>query len=213
MKNVKNKVVASLAVLGLVAGTFGLTAAYFTDSDNTTNKFEIGSIETELHEPEWDKSVNEDGELENVIPSKAYAKDPQIENVGENNAWVYLEVKIPYATVETTEEDGTVVDAEEIELFTMETVDPSMWTQLSHERGDDGFYTYVFGYNNAIAPGETTEPLFENIRFANLTEDQTFDTDTFENSVLDVPVKSMAIQEEETGTMQEAYAKYVTQNN
>lgn len=201
------------AVLVLLIGLgVGFSAAYFTDSDNTTNKFEIGSIETELHEPEWDKTVNEDGELENVIPSKAYAKDPQIENVGENNAWVYLEVKIPYATVKTTEEDGTVVAAEEIELFTMETVDPAKWTQLSHERGDDGFYTYVFGYNTAIAPSETTDPLFENIRFANLTEDQTFDANTFEESVLNVPVKSMAIQEEETGTMQEAYAKYIAQN-
>lgn len=208
----QNKVVLGLCALGLLAGGVGLTSAYFTDNESVTNTFEVGNVTIDLLEPNWDTTDDDaDGtpdKAENIVPCKTLEKDPQIKNIGENSAYAYLEVKIPVKNLVTAGTTGTKNTAKDTELFTMVGLSDK-WELLNKTTKDaDGNAVYVYGYKTAVAPNETTEPLFTSIQFANVIEGQ-----NLEDTTLNVPVKAMAIQSEESGTMQEAYAKYVAQNN
>ena len=202
----KNKLLIPLMALTLAAGTFAFTQAYFTDQKTITNTFEIGSVEIDLLEPSFEA-------IENAIPAKQYDKDPQVTNVGENDAFVYLEVRIPTVDVICVDENGNKLTSAMSELFTMVDLDLTKWEPVQDKRLEGNETVYVYGYKEKLGTNETTSALFSKIQFANLIEGQTFDQTTFEESTLNVNVKAMAIQAEETGTMLEAYNKYIAQNS
>ena len=205
MSKNKNKLMIASCALALLAGTFGFTQAYFTDKETISNTFEIGSVKIELQEPTWE-------DVENAIPCKQYSKDPQVFNNGENEAFVYLEVKVPTAEVITTDEEGNRITSAVTELFSFVDLNTTNWEQIGTKSLENGYTIYVYGYKEALNVNTTTEPLFTAIEFANLIEGQTFEDNIYEDSNLSVDVKAMAIQAEETGTMLEAYEKYINQN-
>lgn len=205
MNQNKKRILTLVAFGAMVFSTISFTQAYFTDRQVVTNTFEVGSVNIELQEPSFE-------EVENAIPTKIYDKDPQIVNTGENEAYVYLEVKIPTYDVVTSDSDGTKLASKESELFNIVDLNTTDWEQIGTKTTQDNITTYVYGYKNKLAINETTEPLFTKIQFANLIEGQMIDTTNMEESTLNVEVKAMAIQAEETGTMLEAYDKYIKQN-
>lgn len=205
MNQNKKRILTLVAFGAMVFSTISFTQAYFTDRQVVTNTFEVGSVDIELEEPSFEA-------VENAIPTKIYDKDPQIVNTGENGAFVYLEVKIPTANVITSDSDGTKLASQELELFNIVDLNTTKWEQIGTKSVEDGITTYVYGYKNKLAVNETTDPLFTQIQFANLIEGQMIDTTTIEENSLNVEVKAMAIQAEETGTMLEAYEKYIKQN-
>ncbi|MCQ5280471.1 hypothetical protein, partial [Clostridium sp. DFI.1.208] len=97
------------------------------------------------------------------------------------------------------------------ELFLF-TPDLDHWRQLSKivEEDTDGRKTavYVFGYETVLNPGQTTAELFSSVTFCNAIEEQ-----GLEDSEQTITVKSMAIQQEETGTMEEAYGSFINQEH
>lgn len=186
--------------------TIGGVSAYLTDFDNTVNQFTVGKVDIELQEPGWKPEEHKKTE-----PSEDMKKDPQIKNVGSNDAYVYLEITVPMADVVAADAAGNRLPGGKQELISY--APNGNWTQLKvQDKGDNKVYTYA--YNMVLKPGETTIPLFQKIRFLNIVEGQ------LDGKQLNVPVRAYAIQTANTGenkgTVQEqakaAYEKYVNQN-
>jgi len=171
-RNWKNKAMAAaLALVGCMSIT-GISA-YFTDGQAVTNTFTIGSISLELMEPGW---VAANGQ--NVVPEQEIRKDPQIKNDGVNDEYVFLEVVLPYANIQTANDNGTWNPAADVELFSYD-VNTADWVQVGNavKNAADKTVTYVYAYAKqdtmtALKAGVTTPPLFEYVRLANVAEDQ-----------------------------------------
>lgn len=128
------------------------TIAYFTYEETATNVITSGNVKIDLQE--WAIS-EESGKLvpfedvTDVVPGTEVSKIVQVENTGEQPAWVRisLEESIILAEGVTGEVDLSLIS------YDLNTED---WTEK------DGYYYY----NKALNPGETTEPLFTKVVFA-----------------------------------------------
>jgi predicted ribosomally synthesized peptide with SipW-like signal peptide len=176
-----------LAVALVCIMTVGLISAYFTDIETKTNTFTVGSIDIELQEPNWVEPTD-------ILPEQEIAKDPQIENVGANSAYVFLEVEVPYANVVTAAEDGTKNEPVDTELFSY-TVNEG-WVQIGEGTKDEDAktVTYLYAYGTAdemtaLEKGATTSTLFDYVKFANVVNGQ-----NLEGSTQYVIVKAYAVQ-------------------
>ena len=205
--SLKKEVLRTTALCGLVGIiAIGGTAAYLTDYDSAVNEFTVGKVDIELLEPNWHPEEHTDME-----PTEVLSKDPQIKNIGVNDAFVYLEVSVPMADIITADSAGNRVDSKLTELFTF--TKKNNWTQLeSKVSGDHRVYTYA--YNEILEPQQTSGALFDSVTFANIIEGQ------LDAAQLEVPVRAYAIQTVNTGDdsgtvaqqAQAAYQKYVNQN-
>ena len=97
----KKKIVAlCLCVALAVVAIGGATLAYFTDTDEATNTFAVGNVKIDLIEQQ--KGANG---LEDFVPNKtllpgtsdknAVSKIVTVKNTGANDAWVWVDLKIP----------------------------------------------------------------------------------------------------------------------
>ena len=98
----KTILVAAIAVMLVAALVVGGTLAYFTDTQSATNTFTMGNVQIALNEQQ-----NKDGKLETyvngdktLVPGKsndgnAVSKIVTVSNTGANDAWVWVELKIP----------------------------------------------------------------------------------------------------------------------
>lgn len=88
----KKKIVAlCLCVALAVVAIGGATLAYFTDTTETKeNVFTVGNVDITLTEPEWDKTGSKDAET--VYAGEPLAKDPTVENTGDNACFVRIKV-------------------------------------------------------------------------------------------------------------------------
>ena len=195
----KKNTVKIMTLAGILClASVGGVSAYLTDYEKVSNEFTVGKVDIELKEPEWK-------------PSKVIHKDPQITNTGTNDAFVYMEVSIPMANVEAAAENGERLGKKVQELFYFEAKDS--WMQLSVQNTESR-RTYTYAYTKILKPQETSEALFDTVKFLNLIEGQ-LDGQTFE-----IPVRAYAIQTSYTGgssdnlseQIKAAYEKYVNQN-
>ncbi|MCU6761019.1 SipW-cognate class signal peptide [uncultured Roseburia sp.] len=215
------------------AGLAGGTMAYLTDHKETVNTFTVGKVSIEGEEPGWDPDGNDDpgGIAEDIVPTQSWRKDPQIRNVGKNDAYVYMEVSVPMADVIYTDASGKRANdgkLSHIELFefdgeekVVQTLTDGIgiseqndsWTLL-YKKEINNCMVYTFCFNKILKPEETSEPLFHKITFANVVEGQ------LDEEKLDVKVGYYAIQTLNTGGDSEsvteqaknAYDKYIIQN-
>ena len=97
----KKKLIAiSLVVAMLAVAIVGGSLAYFTDTKSATNTFTVGNVKIDLIEQQ--KGANG---LENFVPNKtllpgtsdknAVSKIVTVKNTGANDAWVWVDLKIP----------------------------------------------------------------------------------------------------------------------
>lgn len=187
-KNVKPIAIAGAAVACLgIAGV----SAYFTDAAKVTNTFTVGKVDITPHEPTWTPPTD-------IVPNQEFDKDPTVENVGNNAAYVFVQVKVPKAHVVYADQNGLRQNADKsqsIPLFTY-NIDSSKWAEVPGTVDDQDTYvtrTYVYGTTSAptaLGKTETTDPLFSTIKFANVIEGQ----EGIELQDLDVDVTSYAIQ-------------------
>lgn len=207
MKKIKSNMKKAVILAGAIClATIGGISAYLTDYDKTVNQFTVGKVDIQLEEPGWKPE-----EHTKIEPGKDIQKDPQIKNTGVNDAFVYLEVTVPMADVIAADQEGNRLEQKVQELFSFSA--KNSWTKLETKRKTDNV-VYVYSYNNILKPEETTESLFDTIKFLNIIEGQ------LDTQQLDMPVRAYAIQTSYTGgdkgTIREqakaAYEKYVNQN-
>ena len=87
----KKLVALSMAVLMLAVCVIGGTLAYFTDTtDAKVNTFEVGNVDIDLTETEWDQSAKHI-----LMPGKSFKKNPTITVANDSqDAYVFLEMTI-----------------------------------------------------------------------------------------------------------------------
>lgn len=209
----KKAAVAAMALCAVMA--VGGAMAYFTDVDTAKNRIEIGNVHIDLDEPSWDSTPDTDSDgipdtADEIVPGQTIPKDPTITNTGKNDAYVYLTVTVPMANIITANEDGTLKhdgNAAATELYKLNNID-SNWKLLDATAVGEARTTYTYGYTKALASGEKTSPLFDSVTFVNAIEGQ-----GLEDNVYSIDIDASAIQSGETGTMEEAYQKFLNQNS
>lgn len=184
LKNNKKKIaviIICVAVLTTVI-LFG-TIAFFTSNDTVTNKLTIGNVRINLTETEY--PGNENSSVTDMLSYSEVEKNPQIQNVGMNEAFVFLKVTVPVRDVTEVGTDGTPGTKKMQEIFYLKNKNDSEtdfanhfnenWVELpGFETGTDGSQatrTYVFGYKDAVASGGTTESLFDKVQLKNIKEE------------------------------------------
>ena len=187
---------ASLLLTGALAA--GGTLAYLTDKDSVTNQFVVGKVDIEGNEPTQ------------VIP-----KDPRIKNKGKNDSYVYMDVSIPIAKVIVADTSGNRLNggaAVDTELFSMNQLSKKWVLMYKKKQNNSMVYTYL--YNEVLAAGKATDPLFTSVTAANIVEGQ------LDEKEVDIPINYYAIQALNTGEgstaaerAAKAWEKYVNQNN
>ena len=104
----KTILVAAIAVMLVAALVVGGTLAYFTDKDNATNTFTVGNVSIDLNEQQKGKNGLVPFEQnKQLVPGKsndgnAVSKIVTVTNTSkDNDAWVWVELKIPAYLVST----------------------------------------------------------------------------------------------------------------
>ena len=203
----KNRLLQGIMIAAAGASLLiGGTMAYLTDYDTAANEFTVGKVDIELQEPKWKPEDHK-----KLVPTEEIEKDPQVKNVGINDAFVYLEISVPVAKVITADSDGKRNELKDTELFTY--TPGKDWVLMdSYMNGNDKVYQYV--YTKILPANQTSSALFEKMNFANLIEGQ------LDGQTLTVPVRAYAIQTVNTGDNKEsvveqakaAFTKYINQN-
>lgn len=217
---------ASLCALLAAGGVL----AYFTDRDDAVNELQVGEVKIDLTEPNWDEYPDDNDNdvpdpAEKLVPTQKVNKDPMVTNKGKNNAYIYVKMSVPKKNIFTAETDGSRSNSGQRavnQLFsfnkttggTAVTQDRAAntydtgWELIATDFTDANVNTYVFGYKTAVAPNASTTKLFDSVTFCNAVEQQ-----GLENTIQEIKLDAYGIQSDNVGTMQQAYDKFVKQNN
>ena len=142
-KRVKKLVLLIVAIITIV-GLGGLFA-YLSDTDQKTNVFTVGKIDIELTESNWNPA-----NAQNLLPGQPIPKNPTINNIGRNSAYVYIKVVNPI--VQLTTGEGVLFN------YTIN----SGWTQLDQVELC-GYRATTYYYNTALNASASTTSLFDNV--------------------------------------------------
>lgn len=98
----KKKITALCLCVALLAiAVVGASLAYFTDTKSEKNTFTVGNVKIDLIEQEKTKEGLEDfTQNKTLVPGKsndgnAVSKIVTVKNTGANDAWVWVELRIP----------------------------------------------------------------------------------------------------------------------
>lgn len=232
MKNSRKIAIAAVAMCAAMA--VGGISAYFTDTDQKVNEFNVGDVHIKIEEPHWppeDESVPD-------VPNKETAKDPQVVNVGKNSAYIFAKIAVPKDTFIAADDDGTRLTTEPQlqELFTVKSGDGEFasleegynkndWELLTDyvdKTTSADFNFYVFGCKRIISKEDRTEALFDTVKLANATENtgKTEENPSgigIEDKHYDINVNAYAIQSENIPNgetdLSKIYEIYLNQND
>lgn len=196
MKNVKTRSIGkkNMVILAAVIALMiiGASFAYFIDRDSKPNHFTVGDIKIGVIEPHWKQENAQD-----ITPKKVIEKDPYVNNDGVNDAYVFLSVSVPRATVQTAADDGTLIQAKDQDLFTYQINEN--WKLIKTNTATD-HTEYIYGYIDqdgkmkTLESQEMTNTLFDSVKFINVVEEQLDEQD------LNIDVNAMGIQISDLGT-------------
>ena len=191
MKNKTFKrVVAGGLLLGLIASV-GI-GAYLTDTDTKSDVYTVGNVQAAIV-ANGDMEVANAGYL---LPGTTHVYERAATNTGINDAYVFMSITIPYEMIGVADDDGTQLGEKVMQLFTPGTIN-SEWklvddgfigeyaiTTNGQAAGEHDTHsviagdtiTYVYGYIGdnadgtlkALASGETTSNLVEEMKLTNL---------------------------------------------
>lgn len=164
----KKKLMAiALAVCVVAVLAAGASLAYFTDQTKAANNtFTMGNVKITLDETDLTKTDNSrtpaGNTYTNLYPGMDMVKDPIVHNVGQNDAWVRVIVRVA---------NGAAF----MDKFAIAPYASSPLEGLTHGLGEgwqimastkdtatnDMVYTIV--YNTVLKPGESTPAVFEKL--------------------------------------------------
>lgn len=147
------KKLATMALLICFAATAvaGASLAYFTDTDDATNVFTVGSVDIDLRE--WKDNVDgaEFEDETNMMPGETYTKLVDVKNIGNSPAYVRVTVVVPEGLIPTWNENTEwVADAS------------NPGTAGATTQGPAG--TYVFTLPSALAANATTSVILKSVQ-------------------------------------------------
>jgi uncharacterized repeat protein (TIGR02543 family) len=230
-KKRKNKILY-LILLTVVTAVLlaGYALAYLTDREKAQNVISIGEVTGIVTEPNWNGGNN-------LVPGQTVTKDPVITNQSKTNyAYVFMRVLVPMRDLTLINDDGTKQDYKTTtQLFSFLHKDgenytdgfnlydandessTSNWVELTskEEQGiNDGDTTsYVFAYRVPLAPGETTESVFDAVQIVKYLEGEIKTTDKYNIVVEGYMIQSSLVENAEGGDITEAIKKKVTNDD
>lgn len=156
----KKKVLTVALVVALIAIMVSGTLAYFTDNDEVTNTFTIGSVKIEIWEngTATDEDVRQLGKLTPIVNTQNPAGDESyidkvvtVKNTGANAAYLRTFIAIPTALVDYLHLDLSQAQKWMLLDETKATVDSVEYT----------VYKYV--YTGDFGPGDETTSLLSGV--------------------------------------------------
>lgn len=181
--------IAGLLVASMAVG--GGTLSYLTDAETADNTLTIGKVKIDLEEPNY--PGNGSDAVTGIVPNQEIAKDPQIENTGNNEAIVYLKVDIPQEEFTEFGTDNVAGEKKLQDLFTLKNVS-DQWELLRTETKTVDSKTktsYVYACKKPLPKGATTDKLFQKVQLKNAIEND------ISGNVEDIVVTAYAIQSTE----------------
>lgn len=153
-----------LGALALIACLIvGGSVAYFSAQDNGDNAFAMGKVKIELTEPNWNA-----GEDHLIKPGGEIAKDPQVTNTGTVDCYVRINVVVSeYKALKASVlKDGAPdSDFEPNKLLNITDENWQLTGEPVIDTTENNKVTYKYVYAKELAPGETTPPLFDKVKF------------------------------------------------
>ena len=167
-------------VMSLTMATAG-TLAYLTDTDSATNTFTIGDVEIDLTERSWSED-----DQPTLLPGVEIAKDPQIKNTGNTDAWVWMEIVIPSELYDIVELDYNTTD----------------WTMGDVTTNADDDKVVLMKYSSKLASEATTPAAFTKVSIDSSVNE-------LPNAhTADIVVNAYAIQAEKISSVDNAIRAY-----
>lgn len=164
--------IIALCMVLLTMSVAGSLAYFSEQSEIVHNIITTGSVDLELIEEDGQGNPFED--VEGAMPGGSYGKVVTIRNTG--TAAFYVRIRVDKSIEKA---DGTAGDASLISL----DINTEDWTLK------DGYYYY----NEALAPGEETAPLFTEVSISG-----DMDND-YQNCRISVDVSAQAVQSANNG--------------
>ena len=154
----------------------------------------------------WDEN-----EATEIVPNETFPKNPIVTNTSTtpNDAFVFVEIEIPYANIITASLDGKRNAKADTELFLYKEWQAADWVELTgtingvtYPTKDETNHTYthlfVYGTVNgesadctSLAMGASTSPVISAVTVCNAIENQ-----DLEKLHVEIDVRSYAIQAE-----------------
>lgn len=198
-KGSRKYLVGGMALALVAAIGVGASLAYLVDRDSVSNQFSLDTnLSIGLIEPSF---VADDAK--GIVPAQVIAKDPTVVNQGSVEAYIAATVKVPVFSGGYLDGTGSLKAASDADLFTYSLCEG--WQEIGVPSIKDGYSTHTYVYSSKLPADSSTEPIFNDVTLANLTEDPGI-TDT------EVDVTAYAIQAHGFADAQEAYTAYLAQN-
>ena len=176
----KKKLTAvALVVCMLAIMLVGASLAYFTDTKQATNTFTVGNVKIDLIEQQASKNgLVEFKQDKTLVPGtskdgNAVSKIVTVKNTGKNDAWVWVDLKIPAYLVSReypTDESKNALHWNSYGCFNVEYNSGNYWSLATHDgivdtnqrvtdsdmvAVDDGlWFDYKYVDNETIGEGE-----------------------------------------------------------
>lgn len=188
-KNTKKKLLSVMLIIALLAiAVVGGTLAWFTDEDEVTNTFTVGSIEIKQNEV-----FNEDtanlmpvvGTEPNNADDNYIQKKVTVSNTGKNPAYIQTIVAVP-----------TILDESNVLKLWDNNHKAYGWSKLDGDNSTDNgaqaylsgipvdingtevdYNLYYYRYNTPLAPGDTTGACLEYVYINAMADMNTYGTD------------------------------------
>lgn len=171
----KRKILILSVLAILLAILAANTLAYFTADTKAHNVITSGGVSIKLNEWANEARTEKFEDKTGVMPGTEVTKIVEVENIGAGSVWVRIWTNGVFLS-----KDGTPLDPG---VYTLD-INTADWTK----QGD--FYYY----NRALAPGETTEPLFTTVSFNAAMDNR------YQDSDLSLDVNAFAVQSANNGT-------------
>lgn len=193
----KNKI-ALLITSVLIISVVGMTAAWYSSSDELTNKFSASGVSTDDSEDgvkvkeneEWtdedEDNVYENEEAKNIVPGTEVNKDVQAVNTATYKSFIRMKIsakftKTPLSNVaiDTLNEHKEYLELQYANLTDTTTLEKEKWVD-----GGDGYYYYLA----VVDPDGITEKLLDSVTLSLLADNR------YKNSEFEVVVEAEGIQ-------------------
>lgn len=192
----KKYLIAAIAILAITF-TIQSSIAYFNAKDSQENVFTVGDIKITLTEDKWNPD-----EEHIMSPGVSFDKNPTVNNVGKNPAYVRIVLKLTNYSVLKNAVD--IVDYDVSNIF--EGYDASKWllAKTDVDTAKDTI-TYTYNYHRILNVNESSDALFEKVSFpdeldisklSELSED------------LAIEIKADAIQSDSFDSVDEAFVAF-----
>lgn len=164
----KKKLMAiALAVCVVAVLAAGASLAYFTDKTGPANNtFTMGNVKITLDETDLTKTDNSrtpaGNTYTNLYPGMDMVKDPIVHNVGKNDAWVRVIVRVANGAAFMDQFKDTQYGEFPLEGLTHGLGEGWQITASTKDTAtNDMVYTIV--YNTVLKPGESTPAVFNKL--------------------------------------------------